>query len=178
MKQNIFCILTGALVVFSSCGTKSILTREIRTDVGEQIGKLQLYIDRAIVLEREVDASEPRTLKDGVYSIKEGKTYYVLEFEKELAGVIKTATSTDDKLEVLFSNSNWDYLVFKNYPDNEFYQLVGTINKSDNSFWVNYGARSFKVKQGADARLLMKGTYKFEKKKKKTKVKGRTVNEK
>ncbi|MDR1809953.1 MAG: hypothetical protein LBR34_06090, partial [Prevotella sp.] len=148
MKRNIFCILTGALVVFSSCGTKSILTREIRNDVGEQIGKLQLYIDRAIILEREVDASEPRSLKDGVYSIKEGKTYYVIEFEKELAGVINTATATDDKLEVLFGNSDWDYLVFKNYSDNEFYQLVGTINKADNSFWVSYGARDYKVMQG------------------------------
>jgi hypothetical protein len=174
MKKIIFW-LAAASVVFAmnSCGYTLLTTAQCNEQVEEgRMGKLQLYIDRSIEIERVV-TGEKTELKGGTLTTRKGIDFYTIEFGDKLGGIAIDA-SDGNKVRVQFDKGKDDILTFRNFGGDDYYYLAG--RNSADGYLVNYaGFSDFKVLEGQQARLLMKRNDKVKVKKKKSKAKGMYV---
>jgi len=181
-KITFWFAVASAAVAMNSCGYTLLTTTQCIEQIQEgRMGKLQLYIDRPIEIEKVV-TENTTGLKGGTVTTRKGVNYYTIVFDDKLGGIGRaTVVSKDgtiikggDIVYVQFDKGQNDFLTFRNFGDDDFYYLAG--RNSAGSYLVNYGGiNDYTVLKGQQARLLMKRNDKVKVKKQKSKAKGMYV---
>jgi hypothetical protein len=170
--KKLIVLLSLSLAIYS-CTPYIYLKHElVEGDLGDQMDKVQLFIDRDITIERVVTSKEADLSKKGTYSTRQGIMYYTIKFDAKLPGIAGSG-STEEKIIVILDEKASECLSFKNFGDDEFYHLVG--EKKSGKFTVTYDGFEYQVLKGHEAKLLMKRADNVKMKKKVSKAKGRTI---
>lgn len=163
--------VVSTVVAMNSCSYTLFTTSQCE-ELKSQVGRLQLYIDRPIEIEKVVTQKTSEMTK-GRLTTRKGVNFYTIDFADKLGGIALDA-SDGTKVSVQFDEGRNDFLIFRNFGDDDYYYLSGRNNS--NGFFVNYSGHSdFQVLRGQSARLLMRRSDKVKVKKDRSRAKGMYV---
>lgn len=163
-----------ALVTLSilSCSPYMTFTPDQRELIGKNIENVQLYLDRKVELSaKEFKTNVDTTFEGGKVNTSSLNVDRYRLFEKHLKGRALVKSTQNTVYLWVDDERDDNILVFKNFSNDEYYQLVGN-KKSDNNIEFQYGGGTFYLTKGTGCRLLMKKTDKLKEKKEKKKAKG------
>jgi hypothetical protein len=179
MKKNYYLIIFVSAITFASCSSsKTYFTPAIRSRVEANsvpLTKIQYYVDRDIILTRELDKGETK-VTSGAVKFQNGHYVNIIKLKKGTPGVCTMVGP--NKIAVAFEMGNGKYLNFGK-------TRVGT---SDDPYriladdWVNdYGIITYEGKHyqiepsGTEASILIKTSWLSVNEVDKRQMKGRTV---
>jgi hypothetical protein len=178
MKIQYYYIVLLAAVLASCSSAKTYFTPEIRSRVEANsvpLSKVQFYVDRDIMLKRELDKGETK-VNAGKLKFENGHYVNIITLKKGTPGVC--TTSGNNKVSISFEAANSNYLNFGRTrigTSADPYRIL-----ADN--WVNdYGIVTYEGKQyhlepsGTEASILIKSKWLKTTKVEKREMKGRTV---
>ena len=181
MKNYLFFSAIAASLLLVSCtASKTYFTPAIRTRVetnGVPLEKVQFYVDRDIVLKREMDQGETK-ITSGTLKFQNGHYVNIITLKKGTPGVcIKNGP---DKVSISFEMGEGRSLTFgktRAGATNDPYRILADD-------WVkDYGVVTYEGKQyhiestGTEASIMIKTSWLKVTKVDKRLMKGRTVNQ-
>jgi len=157
MKQIFLCSLLVCVMV--SCSTpKTYFSGAIRKRIensGTDIKQLQYYIDRDVVLSREIVKGETK-VTSGIVRFENGKKLNLITLKRNTPGVC--LNSDYDKLYISFEVGDDKYLTFgraKFSTDNNPYKILANSWIGDYGS-ITYEGKKYFIHSGADASILIK----------------------
>src|ERR1700733_14221861 len=113
MKKQYYLAIISALLILASCSdSKTVFTQNIRAKMEVNtvpLTKIQYYVDRDIVLKRELQTGETK-VTDGSVKFEDGHFVNIIILKKNTPGVCTMVAP--DKLSIAFEMGSGNYLNF------------------------------------------------------------------
>ena len=174
------------ICVLASCSPRLYFTVEQRNLVEHNslsLTSLQYYVDKDVVLKREVSSQEATTLRSGEVKVESGKYIHIITLRKNTPGVC-TRVVDSRRLNISFEMGDGKYLTFgvsqsAKLSDiyeifaNEWKNNIGKIIYDGKEYYIQTNATGGSVK----AQLMFKKLTKDQLKVEKNTMKGRKVTD-
>ncbi len=150
-------ILFVFVIMGTSCSNKSYFTPNTRKLIEAKsvtLSKIQFYVDKDIVLERDVKTGEAE-VNSGKVTIENGKTVNKIVLKRNTPGVCSNARSNG--LDISFEAGDGKSVVFSevaNAKPGDPYQISAEKWIKDLG-QVTYDGNKYYIVEGSDARLLI-----------------------
>lgn len=179
MKKYHYIAIISTALIFASCSSsKTYFTPAIRSRVEANqvsLSKVQFYVDRDIVLRRELDKGETKVTA-GELKFENGHYVNIITLKKGTKGVCTSAGT--NKVSISFEMGDGNYLNFgktKAGTANDPYRILADD-------WVNdYGLITYEGKRyhiepaGTEASIMIKSSWLRTTKVEKREMKGRSI---
>lgn len=161
MKKIICCVLVVAML--SACSSsKTYFTPAIRNFIengNQNLKKVQFYIDRDIVLRRELATGETKVTA-GKVTIENGKTVNIVTIKKNTPGVC--VLEKNNIVGISFEAVDANFITFgktKFAQPNDPYRVLANNWMGDEGI-INYEGKQYKIQQeGSEAGILIKSKF-------------------
>ncbi len=177
MKLSIkISIFTLSLAVLTSCSPKSYFTTTARNNVISKnipLNKLQYYVDRTVVLRRELSSAETK-ISAGKIKIENGKSISIVKLKKNTPGICTGINA--NSLNISFDTGDGKNLTFglpqNGTTENAYVLYTQSIDKF-NYGKIMYAGQQYTIEpSGVRAKLKIKKSVANNVKVKKSKMKG------
>jgi len=181
---RIIILLFGISCILGSCSSNLYFTVEQRSliernDISPK--SLQYYVDRDVILKREMSSQEATTQITGKVIVENGKYIHIITLRKNTPGVCTYVYSNNQTLDISFDMGEGKYLTFG--VNKAELAKPSTIYNIRAKNWVNkvgeitYDGETYYVQpEGFGAQLMFKKLTKDKLKVEKNTMKGRKVN--
>ena len=179
-KIILFCIAVYAL---ASCSPKSYFTvgtRSFAENNNIPLTGLQYYVNRDVVLKRELSSGEAKLQTSGKIITEQGKYIHIITLQKNTPGVCPKVGSSRS-LDISFETEDQKYLTFGSNisanPDG-IYQILAQEWDEQKVGKVIYDGKVYYIQPGGgDAKLMYMESKTNKNKTEKNRMKGRKVNQ-
>ena len=180
MKKLIPYALVPLLIFTAGCTRKVIFTQQIREKAEHyklDLRQVQFYIDRKVVIKRELDLNEAAGISGGKIVIENGKAINEVKIKKHTPGICENYGT--DSLTISFEAGNGKSFIFgtrkyKEAPPSDFYIMYSHPGEVHNAE-ITYEGKTFYIEEGTDAGLCIRRDEIFKYDKTKHIVKGRKI---
>ena len=167
-----------SVLIISSCSQKVYFNTQVRKqleDLNIPLNKLQFYVDRDVILRREISKEETKA-SSGVVKFENGKYVNIIKLPMYTYGLCTKIYP--NKLNISFEDVDGKFLTFgypKNGSDENAYQINadewnGNIGK------INYEGKVFYIdEKSSDAKIMINQQWKAKKDVKQRVMKGRKI---
>ena len=176
--KNLNRVFVVCLITLCSCSaSKTYFNGQIRKKIeqdGVPLSKLQYYIDRDVVLQREVIQGEAK-VTTGIVRFENGKKLEIITLKKNTPGVC--VNNTPGKLLISFEVGEGKSITFgktKVAGQMEPYKILINDWIGSNGV-ITYEGKQYMVKDGYDAAIMIKTSELNKYEVNKRQVKGRSV---
>jgi hypothetical protein len=151
------CVLFVFLLMGAACSNKSYFTPNTRKLVEAKsvpLSKIQFYVDRDIILERDIKSGEAEA-KSGKVIVENGKTVNIIKLKKNTPGVCNNVRSNG--LDISFEAGDGKSIVFSevvNGKPGDPYQISAEKWIKDLG-QVTYDGNKYYITEGSEAKLLI-----------------------
>jgi hypothetical protein len=181
MKKHYYLAIISAALILASCGnSKTYFTPAIRSRVEANsvpLTKIQYYVDRDIVLKRELEKGETKVTAGSV-KFENGHYINIIVLKKGTPGVCTMANP--NKVSISFELGSGNYLNFgrtKMGTDDDPYRVLANSWVSDYGL-ITYEGKPYHIEPaGTEASIMIKTKWLRTTKVEKRQMKGRTVSD-
>ena len=182
MKKHYYLAIISSALILASCGNaKTYFTPAIRDRVQANsvpLTSIQYYVDRDIVLKRELEKGETKVTA-GTVKFENGHYVNIIILKKGTPGVC-TMASNPNKISISFETGSGNYINFgrtKMGTDDDPYRVLANSWVSDYGI-VTYEGKSYHIESaGTEASIMIKTKWLTTNKVEKRQMKGRTVTD-
>ncbi|MDE3235350.1 MAG: hypothetical protein KGO81_05290 [Bacteroidota bacterium] len=155
-------VMLSSVLLFSCAASKTYFTPQVRNKIeraGVSLNKLQFFIDRDVLLKREITKEEAQVAKGNI-QIENGKYIDLIRLHRNTPGI---CTGTfPDKVLVSFEQGDNKFLTFgktKYATGTDPYRILAFDWLKDGEGTIRYEGKTYHIVNGTDAGIQIKSKF-------------------